>query len=208
MQPSETAAALQGLGTATLGESGAAALPPRIRAAWVGARLAAPAYPVRCAANDNLALHVAVARAPRGSCLVAEMGGERERGFWGEVLCVAAQARGLAGLVIDGGVRDVAALHAHRFPVFATGLVLRGASKELPGSAGHPIWIGGAPVCAGDWIVGDADGVACVPVGRLGEVLASARGRAAREQKIFAELRAGRTTLELLGLDASPIEVA
>lgn len=207
MQASEIAAELLELGAATLGECGAAPLPPRIRAAWVGARLAAPAYPVRCAANDNLALHVAVTRAPRGSALVADLGDERERGFWGEVLTVAAQARGLAGLVIDGGVRDIAALHAHRFPVFATGLVLRGASKERAGSAGRPISIDGVEVRAGDWLIGDADGVACLAAGKLEGALAAARARAEREQRYFAELRAGRTTLELLGLDAGRIEV-
>jgi 4-hydroxy-4-methyl-2-oxoglutarate aldolase len=207
MADSIAAEELIALGAATLGESGAGALPPRIRAMWIGARLAAPAYPVRCSANDNLAIHVAVTRAPRGSCVVAEMGGERERGFWGEVLTVAAQARGLAGLVIDGGVRDIAALEAHRFPVFATGLVLRGASKRLPGSAGHAIWIGGVEVAAGDWIVADRDGVVCVPRAQLDPVVARARERAQKEQSIFASLRAGSTTLELLGLDASQIDV-
>jgi 4-hydroxy-4-methyl-2-oxoglutarate aldolase len=202
-----TAEDLLALGAATLGESGAGVLPSRIRAAWSGATLAAPAFPVRCSANDNLAIHVAVARAPRGSCLVADMGGERERGYWGEVLTTAAQARGLAGLVIDGGVRDIAALEAHRFPVFATGLVLRGASKRLPGTAGHAIRLDAVEIAAGDWIVGDRDGVACVPRARLGEVLARGRERARKEQEIFAALRAGRTTLELLGLDASPIDV-
>lgn len=203
MQDSEIGAELLGLGAATLGECGAAPLPPRIRAAWPGAALAAPAYPVRCGANDNLALHVAAARAPRGHCLVADMGGERERGFWGEVLTVAAQARELRGLVIDGGVRDIAALERHRFPVFATGLVLRGASKELPGSAGLPISLAGVELSAGDWIVGDADGVSCVPRAALAEVLARARARAERERQLFAALRSGRTTLELLELDAS-----
>ncbi len=203
MQNDEMAAEWLELGAATLGESGAALLPPRIRAAWPGAALAAPAYPVRCGANDNLALHVAVARAPRGYCLVADMGGLRERGFWGEVLTVAAQARGLAGLVIDGGVRDIAALERHRFPVFATALVLRGASKQLPGSAGLPISLEGVALAPGDWVVGDADGVVCIPSAALADVRARARARAAREQQIFAALRSGRTTLELLDLDAS-----
>jgi 4-hydroxy-4-methyl-2-oxoglutarate aldolase len=206
MQSEEIARQLLELGAATLGESGAAPLAPRVRAIWSGARLAAPAYPVTCSPGDNLALHVAVTRAPRGSALVADMGEERERGFWGEVLTVAAQARGLAGLVIDGGVRDTDALAAHRFPVFASGVVLRGASKKAPGACGRPARVAGVPVQRGDWIVGDADGVALVPGAALERVLEAARARAAKESKIFAELRAGRTTLELLELDPNQIE--
>src|SRR5690348_15520910 len=116
----DTADALLALGAATLGESGARAMRDRVRAAWPGARLAAPAYPVRCTSGDNLAVHVAVARAPRGSALVVDVGMSRELGYWGEVLTTAARARGLAGLVIDGGVRDITALQAHGFPAFST----------------------------------------------------------------------------------------
>src|SRR5207253_2974817 len=73
------------LGAATLGESGARRMHPRVKAAWPGARLAAPAAPVRCSPGDNLAIHVAVATAPAGSVIVADMGGARELGYWGEV---------------------------------------------------------------------------------------------------------------------------
>jgi len=206
MHADEIAAALLELGSATLGESGAAPLAPRIRAIWPGARLAAQAYPVSCVPGDNLAVHVAVTRAPRGSALVVDVGEERERGFWGEVLTVAAKARELAGLVIDGGVRDTDALAQHRFPVFASGVVLRGASKKGPGSAGMPARVGEVRVQRGDWVVGDADGVAIVPFAALERVLTAARARAAREQQLFAELRAGRTTVDLLELDPAQVE--
>jgi 4-hydroxy-4-methyl-2-oxoglutarate aldolase len=206
MTHEEIARLLLELGSATLGESGGLPLAPRIRAIWPGARLAAPVYPVSCSPADNLAIHVAVTRAPRGSALVVDVGEERERGFWGEVLTVAARARGLAGLVIDGGVRDTDALASHRFPVFASGVVLRGASKKGPGAAGRPARVGGVPVQRGDWVVGDVDGVALVPGSALERALEAARARAAREQQLFAELRAGRTTLELLDLDPAQIE--
>src|SRR3954453_2493945 len=104
------------LGAATLGESGARRMPPRVKPVWSGARVAGPAYPVRCSPGDNLGIHVAVTRAPRGSVLVADMGGERDFGYWGEVLTTAAEARGIAGLVIDACVRDCDALAAHGFP--------------------------------------------------------------------------------------------
>ena len=126
------------LGSATLGESGAAPLNPRIRAVWHGAAVAAPAFTVACAPGDNLAIHAGVARAPRGHALVVALEDATERGYWGEVLTTAAEAAGITALVIDGTVRDVAALERHHFPVFARGIALRGASKGGPGSTGGP----------------------------------------------------------------------
>lgn len=178
---------------------------PRIRPVWRGARLCAPAFTVRCAPGDNLAVHVAVTRAPAGSALVVSVGGEEERGYWGEVLTTAAQARGLAGLVIEGGVRDLAALEAHGFPVFATTIALRGASKTLGGEVGGTIAVGGVTLRTADWIVADADGVAVIGEGELDEVLSASRTRVRREGELFAQLQGGRTTLELLGLDASEV---
>jgi 4-hydroxy-4-methyl-2-oxoglutarate aldolase len=201
------AAALLELGTATLGEAGANAMAPRIGAVWPGARLAAPAYPVRCSPGDNLAVHVAVARAPAGSALVVDVGEVADRGYWGEVLTTAAVSRRLAGLVIDGCVRDLDALERHAFPVFSVGVALAGATKVAPGSAGVALEVAGVPVTAGDWVVGDRDGVVVIARHRLDEVLAAGGARAAKEQALFAGLRAGATTLELLGLDPAPVQV-
>jgi 4-hydroxy-4-methyl-2-oxoglutarate aldolase len=197
---------LMALGAATLGESGGRPMAPRIRPVWPGARLAAPAYAVRCTPGDNLGIHVAVARAPAGSALVVDVGIGRERGYWGEVLTTAAKAREIAGLVIDGCVRDVAALQEHAFPVFSTGVALHGASKELPGTVGGTAEVGDVPVQTGDWLVGDADGVTAVPADALDDVVAAGTARAEREQAVFDALRAGKTTVELLGLDPTPIE--
>src|SRR6185503_5825112 len=130
------AADLVALGAATLGESGGAAMEPRIRAAWSGAAVAGPAFTARCPDGDNLAIHVAVTRAPAGSVLVVDASDRPALGYWGEVLTTAAEARGIAGLVIDGGVRDVAALEAHAFPVFSSMIALRGATKQLAGGVG------------------------------------------------------------------------
>jgi len=201
-------AELLALGAATVGESGGRPMRARVRAAWRGARLAAPAYPVRCTPGDNLAVHVAVAHAPAGSALVVDVGDEDELGYWGEVLTTAAESRGLAGLVIDGGVRDTAALEAHGFPVFSTTIALRGASKARPGAVGLPADVGGVRVSAGDWLVGDGDGVAVVPAAALEDVLRAGRARADKEDAMFVALRQGRTTVELLGLDPSPVEGA
>lgn len=199
--------ALLELGSATLGESGGRAMKPRIKAAWPGARLAAPAVPVRCAPGDNLAIHVAVARAASGSVLVVDVGDVNARGYWGEVLTTGAEARGLVGLVIDGCVRDVEALEAHGFPVFSAGIALPGATKSSPGSVGSPAMVGGVLVSAGDWLVGDRDGVTVVPGGSLQAVIEAGRARATKEAGMFESLRSGRTTVELLGLDPSLVEV-
>jgi 4-hydroxy-4-methyl-2-oxoglutarate aldolase len=204
--PEDVRSTLLSLGAATLGESGARPMRNRVRAAWSGAALAAPVFPVRCTPGDNLAIHVGVARAPTGSALVVDVGSERELGYWGEVLTTAAQAHGLAGLVIDGCVRDVAALASHAFPVFSTGLALPGATKKLPGTIGRSAMVAGTQVDPGDWVVGDADGVVVVPGAALEAVLAAGRARAENEAGYFEALRGGATTIELLDLDPDPID--
>jgi 4-hydroxy-4-methyl-2-oxoglutarate aldolase len=196
------------LGAATLGESGARRMHPRVKPAWPGARVAAPAYPVCCSPGDNLGIHVAVTLAPAGSVLVADMGGTRNFGYWGEVLTTAAEARGIVGLVIDGCVRDCDALAGHRFPVFSTGLALTGATKEQPGSVARPVTVGDVAVEPGDWIVGDVDGVVVVAGAAVDDVLAAGRARADREHALFAALRDGATTVEQFGLDAGLIDGA
>jgi 4-hydroxy-4-methyl-2-oxoglutarate aldolase len=206
MDPQTMAGAFAELGAATLGECGALAMPPRVKAAWPGAILAAPAFPVRCSAADNLAIHVGVATAPAGSALVVDVGEVAERGYWGEVLTTAALARGLTGLVIDGGVRDVAALQRLAFPAFSSTVALRGATKTERGTAGVATDVAGVRVEPGDWVVADADGVVIVPKAALEEVLGAGRARAAKEDGYFASLRAGETTVELLSLDASLVE--
>ena len=202
----EVTHALSELGSATLGECGARAMRARIRAAWPGARLAAPAFPVHCTSGDNLAIHVAVARAQAGDALVVDVGDFRELGYWGEVLTTGAQARGLSGLVIDGGVRDIAEIQAHGFPVFSAMIALRGATKSRTGTIRAPINCGGVTVELGDWVVGDADGVVVVPETTLADVINAGRVRASKEAGMFRSLWEGRTTVDLLGLDPSPIQ--
>jgi 4-hydroxy-4-methyl-2-oxoglutarate aldolase len=197
----ELAGLLGRFGSATLGESGARTLPPRVGPIWPGASLAAPALPVSCTPADNLAIHVAVARAPAGSALVVDVGDVPDRGYFGEVLTTGAQARGIVGLVIDGGVRDVAALRGLGFPVFASMVALPGASKVEAGTVGQPIQV------AGDWVVGDVDGVVIVPGEKIAEIVAAAHGRTQKELEYFESLRSGSTTVELLGLDSSVVDV-
>jgi 4-hydroxy-4-methyl-2-oxoglutarate aldolase len=204
--PDDLTSAFAALGAATLGESGGRPMAPRIRPAWTGARVAGPAFPVACSAGDNLAVHVAVAEAPAGSVLVVSVGLEPARGYWGEVLTTAAVARGIVGLVIDGGVRDIEALFAQGFPVFSPMIALRGATKTKPGHIGDAALVGDVNVGCGDWIVGDSDGVTVIPRDHVADVRAAGEARAEKEEEYFAQLRAGRTTVELLGLDADLID--
>jgi 4-hydroxy-4-methyl-2-oxoglutarate aldolase len=194
------------LGAATLGESGGAPLSPRMRPVWVGAAVAGPAFAVVCAAGDNLAVHVAVAEAPKGSVLCVEVEGQQQLGWWGEVLTTGAQARNLAGLVIDACVRDVDALERLKFPVFSIGIALPGAQKVGPGSVGGDAVVGDVKIATGDIVVGDRDGVVAIAARALDTVRAAGEARAAKEVEYFDALRAGKTTVELLNLDTSSIE--
>ena len=199
---------LLALGAATLGESGASRMAPRLAAVWAGARVCGVALPVVCTPGDNLAVHVAVANATEGTVLCVDVGDERELGYWGEVLTTGAEARGIAGLVIDGCVRDVDALEVHGFPVFSSGVALTGATKVGEGTVGATARVGDVDVRAGDVVVADRDGVVVISGAAVAAVLDAARARAERERELFSALRSGATTVELLALDASTIEVA
>lgn len=201
----ETRTWLRDFGSATLGEAGARIMAPRIAPAWPGARVAAPAFPVRCTSGDNLAIHVAAAEAPAGSVLVVDVGELSDFGYWGEILTTGAQARGISGLVIDGGVRDILAIETLGFPVFASTIALRGASKNQPGAVNIPIRCGGAALVRGDWVVGDADGVVVVPGEHLDTVMEQAALRVKTEAAMLEALRGGKSTVKLLKLDTAAV---
>ncbi|HSS08284.1 MAG TPA: RraA family protein [Acidimicrobiales bacterium] len=202
----DLATQLVALGAATLGESGGHPMHPRLRPVWPGAAVAGPSFVVDCGPADNLAIHAAVAEAPAGSVLVVKADDPPERGYWGEVLTTGAEARGIAGLVIDGGVRDAAALARHGFPVFSALVALRGAAKVGGGAIGGRATIGDVLVETGDWVVGDADGVTVIPGRALDEVVEAGVARALKEERFFMQLREGATTVDLLGLDTSLVE--
>jgi 4-hydroxy-4-methyl-2-oxoglutarate aldolase len=173
---------------------------PAIRPAWRGARVCGPAVTVECPPSDNLMLHVAVAHARPGVVIVATVGGYLLAGAWGEILTEAARARGVAGLVIDGAVRDIDAIEASGFPVFSRGLAIGSCTKERPGKLDAAIQLGGATVRPGDLVFGDADGLVIVEHDRIDDVYQAAAGRRRTELEIITKLREGRTTMELLGL--------
>lgn len=190
------------LGTATLYEAAAGrayAVDPAIRPLWTGARVAGCAYPVAARRGDNLPLHRALVDAQAGDVLVVDAGGGAH-GYWGEVMTVAAQVRGIAGLVIDGGARDIDRLETLGFPVFARWTAIRGTTKRDPGALELPVEVGGVPVARGDLVVADRDGVVIVPTAAIAGTLAQARARAAAEERMIARLRDGESTISVYGL--------
>jgi 4-hydroxy-4-methyl-2-oxoglutarate aldolase len=201
MSQADTHSLALALGTSTLYEASClpCAIDPAIRRVWTGAAVAGPAYPVRCSPGDNLAIHLAVERAPSGSILVVTTD-DFMAGYWGEVLTVAAEAAGIAGLVIDGGVRDVAAMARRGFPVFARGVSVRGTIKASAPSVGGAIRMTGVDVMAGHLVVADDDGVVVLPAADVPRVLAAGETRAAKEADFMRRLAEGATTVDLLGL--------
>lgn len=195
--------------TATLLESngGRGALPMRIRPVGLDVRVAGPAYPVRCPAGDNLWLHRAVSVAPKGSVLVACVDGFDEAGYWGEILTAAAMQRGLAGLVLDGAVRDARRLIERGFPVFCTGRCVRGTTKDPSGrgTLGAAIRIGETEIEIGDAVIGDDDGVVVIASGAVATVRLVAAQRVAREARIFERIAEGESTISIYGL-ARPVD--
>lgn len=186
------------LGSATLYEASKmdCFLDVAFRPAWEGAELVGRAYPVLAALGDNLALHHGIERAADGDVLVVDAGGGAY-GYWGEVMTVAAQARGVRGLVIDGGVRDTRELARLAFPAFSTRISIRGTVKQWPGVVGRSVTLRGRVVHHGDLVVADRDGVVILPSDRVDDITAASRIRADKERDFMARLRAGETTLDL-----------
>jgi 4-hydroxy-4-methyl-2-oxoglutarate aldolase len=203
--PEDLRAELLDLGSATVFEASGldCALDPSFRPAWAGARVVGTALPVLAAAADNLPLHWALESARRGDVLVVDAGGS-PYGFWGEVLAVAAQARGVRGIVIDGGVRDTDRLRELAFAAFSTSISIRGTGKGWRGRIGEPVTLRGRPVHRGDLVVADSDGVAVVPVSAVAATVTAARLRAAKEQEYLRRLRGGERTVDLYGFRSVP----
>ncbi|MCL2652637.1 MAG: dimethylmenaquinone methyltransferase [Propionibacteriaceae bacterium] len=204
---------LPDLASATVHEAAGriGALPSTIKPLDPGMHLCATAFPVRMPPGDNLWIHRAVYAAQPGDVLVVDVQGGFEHGYWGEILTVAAIARGLAGLVIAGGVRDSQQLIGLGWPVFSERVCITGTVKDPhgDGSLGEPITIGGITITRGDLVVGDADGVVVIPAGRIDEVVDASLRRETAEAAYMERLRAGESTLAIYNLpDVNPVVVA
>lgn len=147
------------LSSTLLADRGARVLASRIKPLRSGWKIHARALPVAVPAGDNLAIHAALSIARPGEVLVVDGGNYSERALMGGIMCHQAQALGLAGVVLDGAVRDAAELRQAQLPVFATALSPAGPFKHGPGTVLKPVSCGGVTVQAGDWIYGDDDGL-------------------------------------------------
>lgn len=201
--PAELLAAAANLPTATLHEAGQkiGALPSAIRPLAPGMRVCGQALTVHSPPGDNLWLHRALAIAQPGDVLVVFANGVYEHGYWGEIMATMAQARGVAGLVIDACVRDGALLAEMGFAVFSRGLCIRGTGKDFGaiGWINHPVMIGDITVHAGDLVVGDGDGVVVLPRDRAADIVTAGQKRENDEAAILQRLKAGETTMAVYG---------
>jgi 4-hydroxy-4-methyl-2-oxoglutarate aldolase len=175
-------------------------LRPAIRPIFHGARVAGSAVTVYSAPGDNLMIHAALAVVQPGDVLVVTTFSPSTDGMFGELLGTSSKAHGVAGLVIDAGVRDTAELTTMGFPVWSRAISAQGTTKAIPGSVNVQIVCAGALVNPGDVVVGDADGVVIVPLADAASVVAAANDRLANETRTRERLRAGELGLDIYGL--------
>lgn len=154
------------------------------------------AFTVKTHPSDNLMAHKAMDLAEPGDIIVVEAGGDMAHAILGELMCLYASSRGILGFVVDGPVRDGASIRKMGYPVFAKGLTPRGPYKEGPGEIGVPISCGGAAICPGDVIVGDADGVVVIPKDSAGEVLENALAVQETEKQVIRDISSGQWARE------------
>jgi 4-hydroxy-4-methyl-2-oxoglutarate aldolase len=189
--------------TATLHEAAGkiGALPWAIKPVSSAFKVCGPAVTVHSPGGDNLWLHRAIYTAQPGDVLVVHVSGAHDHGYWGEIMSTAAKARGLGGLVIDGCVRDGVLLEQIGFPVFARGLCIRGTGKDFTarGWVNSPTLFDDVTVSPGDLIVGDSDGVVCIPRERVQAVVEAARERTQMESEILDRINRGDSTLSIYG---------
>jgi 4-hydroxy-4-methyl-2-oxoglutarate aldolase len=199
---SDVYAELAALGSATVYEAGGRRgfVDADLVQVVAGSRAAGPARTVRCAQDDNLMVHAAMAELQPGEVLVLTMPEPRPVALVGDLLATQAKAHGAAALLVDASVRDVETLAELGLPIWARWVRVKGATKNVAGTIGEPVEVGGATICQGDVLVLDADGAAVVEAERVDEVLDSSRERERRERVKRVKLQAGERSFELDGL--------
>lgn len=182
-----------------LGKRGAMDHEMRPRSA--NSRMAGPAFTVQVHTADILMVSKALSECPSGSVLVIDGHGERNTALWGGITTMLALKKGLAGVVVDGAIRDLADIRGSKLPVFARSVVANAGGAEYAGHLQVAVSCGGQVVTPGDWLVGDDDGVVVIPLARLNEAVETAARIVAAEKRIVKAIRAGQDLGQLLRVD-------
>ncbi len=192
------------LGVATVHEAQGRAglMKPYMRPIYSTAKVAGPAVTVLSHPGDNLMIHAAVEICQPGDVLVVALVSESTDGMFGELLACSVRAHGVAGVVIDAGVRDVADLTEMKFPVWAKAICAQGTVKETAGSVNVDVVCAGALVHPGDVIIGDLDGIVVVPREQAAEVARLGGERLVKEQRSRERLSSGELGIDMYGLRA------
>ena len=173
---------------------------PGMRPIFRGARVAGRAVTVSIPPCDNWTIHLAIEKCSPGDIMVVAPETASHAGYFGELLACAFEARGIAALVIDAGVRDVRELTEMGYPVWSTAISAQGTIKKSIDSINVPITCAGAIVTPGDAIVADDDGVCVVPSASADQVLVLSRQREDKEEKLRARLKSGELSADVFGL--------
>jgi 4-hydroxy-4-methyl-2-oxoglutarate aldolase len=199
--PTELVSEYKQLSSATVHEASGAigALSANIKPISPDMVVCGPAITVNLRPGDNLMLHKAIYVAQSGDVIVADAKGFTEAGAWGEIMAVAAQARGIGGLVFNGAVRDSQAMTELGFPVFSRALCIKGTEKISLGWINHPLILDNVTIQPGDLILGDRDGVVVVKREDAAEILQKSKDREEKEKGIKERLKRGESTLDILG---------
>jgi RraA family protein len=174
--------------------------------------LAGPALTVKTRPGDNLMIHKALTMAQKGDVIVVDAGGDLTNSLFGEIMVATAVKIGVAGVVLNGAVRDAEEIGQGHFPLYAAGVTHRGPYKDGPGEINVPIAIDGMVIHPGDLVIGDADGLLCVPFDEAEAVLAATHKKMEAEKKMLADIAAGRldtawidATLQRIGCNTEPV---
>lgn len=164
---------------------------PTLRPMHTSGRMAGVALTVKARPGDNLMLHAAIDRAVPGDVIVVDAGGALENALIGELMLAYAIKRGVVGFVINGAIRDLDNFRETNLPTWAAGVTHRGPYKDGPGEINVPVAIDGMVIHPGDIVLGDSDGVLCVPIDQAETILKATQAKSAAEIKQMAAIEAG-----------------